>query len=226
MATPEQTRRTEPDPEGESAAAALSKADTGALTEAKSVLRAAIRQRRAARSEQERAGDDHARNTLVLEFLAPHLSPDWTTACYFSIPPEPATLELIVALAARSRVLLPVLRTGEPGRRAKPDWAYYTGPDALVIGRRGIPEPAGEPLGAGALGAADVVICSALALTPAGERLGVGGGWFDEALSHAKDDAILLALANSDEVLPSLPTHPWDRRVHVLATPAGLRSAE
>lgn len=218
MATPEQSGRTEPGPQGV--------ADAAALAEAKSVLRAAIRQRRASRGAEERALDDHARTAHLLEFLKPHLTPGWTTACYFSLPPEPGTLELIVALAAKSRVLLPVLRTGEPGRRPSPDWAYYTDPDALVTGRRGIPEPSGEPLGSGALAKADVVICSALSLTPTGERLGLGGGWFDEALSHAKDDAILVALVNSDEVLPSLPTHPWDRRVHVLATPIGLRSAD
>ena len=55
--------------------------------------------------------------------------------------------------------------------------------------------------------------------------IGCGGGWFDEALTHARSDAIVLALVNTDEVLPSLPTHPWDRRVHVISTPAGLVSA-
>ncbi len=225
MATPEQTRRTEPAPLGAPDPTSQSQADTEALAQAKSVLRAAIRQRRAARGVEERAVDDHARTAHLLEFLEPHLTPEWTTACYFSVPPEPATLELIVALAARSRVLLPVLRTGAPKRRPAPDWAVYTDPDALVTGRRGIPEPGGEPLGPAALAEADVVVCSALALTPAGERLGLGGGWFDEALTHAREDAVLVALVNSDEVLPSLPTHPWDRPVHVLATPAGLRSA-
>lgn len=217
MATPEQAGRTELNP--------LSEVDKNALAEAKTVLRTAIRQRRAARGADERALDDHARTQHVLEFLGPHLTPEWTTACYFSVSPEPATLELVVALAARSRVLLPVLRTGAPGKRPVPDWARYTDPGDLIIGRRGIPEPGGDPLGAGALHDADVVICSALALTPAGERLGLGGGWFDEALEHARPDAIVLALVNTDEVLPSLPTHPWDRRVHVIATPAGLTSA-
>lgn len=225
MATHEQTGRTAAVTPSEDDRVASAAANSEALGGAKSVLRAAIRQRRAARGHAERASDDSARTRRLLEFLSPHLQPDWTTACYFSVPPEPSTLELIVALAAQSRVLLPVLRTGSPGRRPTPDWAFYTGPDELITGRRGIPEPSAEPQGASALAAADVVICSALALTPAGERLGVGGGWFDEAIGHAREDAILVALVNEDEVLTSLPTQHWDRRVHVLATPARLVSS-
>lgn len=135
-------------------------------------------------------------------------------ALYAAVGNEPDTWPLIAALHGSGvRVLLPVLA----GRR-RPDWAWYAGPDALRPGWHGIPEPTTPALGAGALAEASVVFCSALAATPAGERLGGGGGWYDRALGDAAPDALVVALCFDAEVVEHLPTDPWDRRVDVVLT--------
>lgn len=189
-----------------------------AMREAKQTLRAASRTRRAARSIAERNSTDALRTQHILEFLG--MSSDITVASYLSIEPEPDTTEIIAALHATGvRVLLPVLRR-------VPDWAPYAGPDALRPAWRGIPEPTTDPLGADALGEADAVLVSALAVTTRGDRLGVGGGWYDRALAHSDPATVTIALVSDDEILDSLPCEPWDRRVDVLATESGVRRAD
>ena len=198
----------------------LTEADHAALREAKRTLREAVRTRRAARSSDEAAALDHARFTRLRGFLGTP-GPGFTLAAYFSVPPEPSTLELLAWLHARGAgVLLPVLGPRADGTpRREPDWAPYGGPDSLRSGLWGIPEPTTPALGARGLAAAEVVICSALAGTAAGKRLGMGGGWFDRALEHAPGDAVLVALLNDDEILSDLPTDPRDRSMDVLVTP-------
>lgn len=195
-----------------------------AMREAKQTLRAASRTRRAARSTTQRNHADALRAQHILDFLGTSDSletpSDITVASYLSIEPEPDTTEIIAALHAKGvRVLLPVLRR-------VPDWAPYAGPDALRPAWRGIPEPTTDPLGADALLDADAVLVSALAVTPRGDRLGVGGGWYDRALAHCGPATVTVALVSDDEILDSLPCEPWDRRVDVLATESGVRRAD
>lgn len=208
----------------------LSAADLDALTGAKNVLREAVRTRREARPEAVRRDDDHRRTQQTLSFLADRVGPGLTIAAYFSQAPEPDTLELVAALhAVGARVLLPVLGRRRDGSwpstdgRRLPDWARYTGPDRVKPGWRGILQPTTAELGADALAEAEVVVCSALAVTRTGDRLGTGGGWYDRALAHA-GDAVTVALVNDDEILDALPTHPWDRRMDVVITPTQVLS--
>lgn len=133
-------------------------------------------------------------------------------AAYASQPREPATLDFIERLRlAGVQVLLPVLT-------ARPDWAWYTGPDDLAPGPLGIPRPTGPPLGPEALGLADWVWLPGLAGTRDGHRLGTGGGWYDRALGWAAADARLGLLLFDEEVLDRVPIDPWDRDVHLLVT--------
>ncbi|MDO5681749.1 MAG: 5-formyltetrahydrofolate cyclo-ligase, partial [Propionibacteriaceae bacterium] len=180
----------------------LSEADHAALREAKQTLRSAVRTRRSARDDMTMAALDHQRFDWLSEFLD---SPGegFTLATYFSIPPEPSTWELVAWLQARRvTVLLPVLGPRADGSpRREPDWAPYAGPDSLRSGLWGIPEPTTPALGARGLASAEVVVCSALAGTETGKRLGMGGGWFDRALEYAAPDAVFVTLLNDDEIL-------------------------
>lgn len=173
---------------------------------AKAALRARLRASRIRRTDA--AGAAFAAGGLALA------SGGDVVALYASVAGEPDTRPLIAALhRAGVRVLLPVLA----GRRT-PDWAWYAGPEALRPGWHGILEPATPALGAEGLAAASVVFCSALATTPAGDRLGGGGGWYDRALARASVGAIVVALCFDDEVLDAVPTDPWDRRVDAILT--------
>lgn len=204
---------------------AQEEADQTALATAKQTLRAAVRLRRDSRSAQQRTLDDAARHEVLVAALADRL-PD-SVAAYLSGGSEPDTLRLVAWLASRDvRVLLPVLTDGSATRLPEPVWAAYEGPDALRPGVRGILEPTGQPLPARQLPEAEVVICPGLAANPYGDRLGRGGGWYDRALAHASQSAPVWVLLNVDEVLPTIPTQPWDRRVDALVTPDGLVDCE
>ena len=141
-------------------------------------------------------------------------------AVYASVAGEPDTWELIDTLAADGvNVLLPVLGS-------EPDWAWYAGRDRLVPSRRGILQPDGEPLGAGALARAEWIWVPGLAGTPSGERLGTGGGWYDRALAHADPETPIGLLLFDGELLDTVPTEPWDRRVDWILTSSDTVRAE
>jgi 5-formyltetrahydrofolate cyclo-ligase len=71
-----------------------------------------------------------------------------------------------------------------------------------------------------------VVICPGLAANRHGDRLGRGGGWYDRALGHASQSAPVWVLLNADEVLSTIPTQPWDRRVDAIVTPDAMVECE
>lgn len=180
------------------------------LASRKDALRAALRQARSARTD--RHGDAIARHGL--ELAAGHR----VVATYGSLGDEPDTWPLIDALHERGvRVLLPVL-----AQRRQPDWAPYAGRDALRAGWHGILEPTTEPLGTPGLAEASLVITSALAVADDGHRLGVGGGWFDRALAHARPDAVVHALCFDAERVARVPFDERDRVVGGFLTPSGF----
>jgi 5-formyltetrahydrofolate cyclo-ligase len=201
-------------------------ADQTGIATAKSILRKAIVFRRDARPPSQRHADDAARQLVIEDALSSRL-PD-TVAAYLSTGSEPGTLQLIAWLAAhRIRALLPVLSSLPDGsRRTSPAWAPYEGPDALRIGPYSILEPTSEPVPSEQLPEAEIIICPGLAANRKGDRLGRGGGWYDRALRHASSSAPVWVLLNADEVLETIPTQPWDRRVDAIITPDGMIMCE
>jgi 5-formyltetrahydrofolate cyclo-ligase len=191
-------------------------ADDEAIAGAKRMLRRAVQLRRESRSADQRNRDDEARLAALAATLGDQ--PPATVAAYLSAGAEPGTLQLVGWLAAHGvRVLLPVLSLG-----AAPAWAPYGGPDALQLGRHGILEPSSDPLPEDGLAQAELILAPALAANQDGDRLGRGGGWYDRALAHAAPSTPVWVLLNSDEVLPAIPVHAWDRPVHALVTPDAL----
>ena len=175
--------------------------------------------RRASLSRDERDAQDLAILGIAQRELAagPH-----TVACYLSRTPEPDTLRLVDWLRAQGRrVLVPVLGPLPDGRpRRVPDWAWYSG--RTHPGLWGIPDPDGPALGRDALADVDLVICSALGVARDGNRLGVGGAWFDRALPARRPGTPVWAVVRSGELVESLPWGAGDECVDAALTPEGL----
>ncbi|HET9872249.1 MAG TPA: 5-formyltetrahydrofolate cyclo-ligase [Propionibacteriaceae bacterium] len=196
--------------------------DAAAVRQAKRLLRHAVLLSRESRSPTTKSADDHARFEQLRGGLQ-RLPAVRTVAAYLSTPAEPGTLELIGWLASQDvRVLLPALSSDTAAAGVRLDWAAYGGPDQLRLGPFSIVEPTTSRLGPSAIGAADVVICSGLAATTSGDRLGRGGGWYDAALSAVDPAPEAWVLLNDDELLEVVPTDPWDRPVDAIVTQTRL----
>ncbi|MCW2821627.1 MAG: 5-formyltetrahydrofolate cyclo-ligase, partial [Marmoricola sp.] len=114
---------------------------------------------------------ERARALADLLMDTPEVRRAATVAAYVSVSSEPGTGPLLEQLRlSGKRVFLPLL---QPDYDL--DWAAYAGPEDLHTARRGLLEPAGPPLGRGALATADVVLVPGLAVGRDGLRLGRGG---------------------------------------------------
>jgi len=142
-----------------------------------------------------------------------------TVAAYVSVAGEPGTGPLLDGLrVAGKRVILPVLLPDDDL-----DWAVYRTAADLAPAGRGLLEPTGERLGAEAVATADAVLVPGLAVSPAGVRLGRGGGSYDRALGRVPVGTFTCVLLYDDEVGVDVPVEPHDRPVGFAATPSGVR---
>ncbi len=95
-------------------------------------------------------------------------------------------------------------------------------PKELVSGTYGIAEPAIEggelrPLDS----RIDVVITPLVGFDASGNRLGMGGGYYDRFFQR-QPQATRIGVAYAFQQVDELPTQPWDRAMHYCVTDAGL----
>jgi 5-formyltetrahydrofolate cyclo-ligase len=180
------------------------------------VAKAALRARLLAHRRARPAAEGRAAATAIADTLVQALAGVGTLAAFVPDPTEPGHGLLPGALGRLgARVLLPVI----PPVSRELDWALDSG--RLAPGRFGLLEPVGPRLGPTAIGAAEVVVVPAVAVSRSGVRLGRGGGYYDRALAHARADARLVAVVFDDELVDDLPAEPHDRRVTAVVTPSG-----
>jgi 5-formyltetrahydrofolate cyclo-ligase len=183
------------------------------LARQKAALRAQVLAARGAMSADQRAAAALRLRDGVLAM--PELQMAGTVAAYVSIGTEPGTRGLIFALWKRGTyVLLPVLLPG-----GDLDWASYEGPDSLVPGPRGLLEPGEQRRGVTAITSADLVIAPAVAVDPAGRRLGRGGGSYDRALARVGPAVLTIALLYDGELVSHVPVDEHDQPVRAVARP-------
>jgi len=130
------------------------------------------------------------------------------------------------AWRAGKRIYLPVLaRYGNGGLWFR----RYTPQTRLSPNRFGIPEPGpyqGRSIPRRQL---DLVLTPLVAFDPRGNRLGMGGGFYDRTfafLHHRRrwQHPRLLGLAYAFQQTETLPAEPWDVPLWGVATESGLRA--
>lgn len=169
---------------------------------------------RDALSDAQRAQASHTITRLLLDH--PRYRSAAVVAAYCSFGSEFDTAAFIVgALSAGKRLLLPRIDAVSRALR----FFQVANPDTdLVAGVWGIrePDPArctpSDPL------APDFVLVPGLAFSPACERLGYGGGFYDGVLAQLPARSFKAGAAFSVQLAQRLPLDSWDRRVDAVLT--------
>ena len=136
-----------------------------------------------------------------------------TVLAFSSFGSELSTLPLIDALVGRGVVVgLPVIvdgnlegRSWRPGEPTSETWFG-----------------AQEPVGGDVIdpSAIDVIVTPAVAVDPAGRRVGYGGGFYDRFLPRTRADAFRVAVVLPEQLVrEELPAGAFDLRVHAIVTP-------
>jgi 5-formyltetrahydrofolate cyclo-ligase len=141
-------------------------------------------------------------------------------ASFAAIPREPVLADLPLFLP-RWKFALPL---------ALPDgtmnFFLVTNPATqLSANRLGFLEP--DPLRCRKIHPADfsAILVPGEAFSPAGDRLGKGGGYYDRFLAHTPATTPRIGVAFSIQILPAIPTDPHDHPVDWLATELGVHRA-
>lgn len=160
------------------------------------------------------AGFHVARNVLEWRTAA-----EARTVCvYASMGKEIPTRELIRHLLMDGKVV------------AVPDWkgwkqgsgmrlAAIRGEQDLVTEGRVVPQPLVTPGNNVSVWDVDLFVVPGLAFDGSGNRLGMGGGYFDRLLALASSQATFLGLAYGFQMIDRLPWEPHDIPVHQVVTP-------
>jgi 5-formyltetrahydrofolate cyclo-ligase len=133
-------------------------------------------------------------------------------ACYLSMQEEVDTWPLIDrALRMKKRIFAPVIE-----KNFVMQFCELSSESKLIFNQYGLPEPQdGEIIEPRAL---DVVITPIVAFDDDGNRIGMGGGYFDRTFSFLKHRKLLfhpklIGLAYSCQRVEKIAPNPWDIRV-------------
>lgn len=191
-------------------------ASTDSVLLVKKNLRTSMRDRRRRLShrEQQLAGQKLARliSRQLFFIRARHIA--------FYLPNDgeidPVFL-LELAVAAGKNVYLPRLH---PLRRDSMRFVRWRPGEELIPNRYGIPEPRWQRgLPPWLL---DTVFMPLVAFDSSGNRLGMGGGFYDRTFAPGFAKPLLIGLAHHFQHTPSLPTEPWDIPLDAIATDTSL----
>lgn len=144
-------------------------------------------------------------------------------ACFISNDGEIDTEPLIqAAWQADKDIYLPILASGDaPHLQFRP----YRHDTVMRHNRYDIPEPAaGAPLDGRHF---DLVLMPLVAFDARGNRLGMGGGYYDRTFAHLHQlqprRPRLLGLAYAFQQVDALAAQPWDVPLCAVATECGVR---
>jgi 5-formyltetrahydrofolate cyclo-ligase len=122
---------------------------------------------------------------------------------------------LSAALSQGKRLVLPRI---EPGRRELCFHFVVNLAESLVAGQWGIREPDPSLCAEADPGEIDFMLVPGVAFTPACERLGYGGGFYDVAMGNTREDTRKVAAVFDLQIVDAIPLEPHDKRVDQVVT--------
>lgn len=186
-------------------------------------LRNYMRERRTALTGHER---EHAAALLTRHLIRhPLFIRSRHIACYLANDGE-IDLSYVMQQAWRMKktCYLPVLR-GRPSRRL---WfAPYRATDRMIPNRYQIPEPDVPSRQLTHAWSLDLILTPLVAFDNHGNRLGMGGGYYDRTLEFLRRRQFwtrprIMGIAYDFQQVETLESRKWDIPVHAIATDAGI----
>jgi 5-formyltetrahydrofolate cyclo-ligase len=181
-------------------------------------LRQLIRQRRQGLSPalQQQAAVD-----LVRQFAShPQLARLQHIALYLSNDGELDTAPLIKALWQQGKsVYLPILHPHKPGFLV---FQHYSTDTPMTENKFGIAEPVLDATQLKALPEIQMIGLPLVAFDSKGNRMGMGGGFYDRTLANAifcQPAPLLVGLAHQCQQVELVPVEPWDIPLQMVITP-------
>ncbi|SIO03622.1 5-formyltetrahydrofolate cyclo-ligase [Salinivibrio sp. ES.052] len=139
-------------------------------------------------------------------------------ALYLSFDGELDTRPVIAACwQAEKSVYLPVIH---PFSRGHLLFLHYSPSTAMCINRYGIAEPVLDIRTLIPSSKLDVITTPLVAFDSSGQRLGMGGGYYDRTLGLCAPDAVAVGLAHDCQHWSELPTEQWDIPLPHILTPS------
>jgi 5-formyltetrahydrofolate cyclo-ligase len=182
-------------------------------------LRDQIRQRRNSLADKEQ---EYAAQSLALhaEPLVKHVN---SVALYLTNDGEIDTSPLINTLkAAEKQLAFPIIHPFAKGnllfQAVNRDTHWTTNKYNIV-------EPKLDVRHVCPLESLDIIFLPLVAFDKEGNRLGMGGGFYDRTLSRLhtlKNKPILIGLAHDCQEVEKLPFEPWDVPTNIIVTPSKL----
>ena len=183
-------------------------------TNSKGEWRRLMRQRRRAIPHGQRQQWSRAMAAHLLEQVFPRLGADLLVAGYMAMDHEP---DVTPHLRSYTAMALPAVHGGQLHLR-RWRWGEPLAPDDCGVPSPRITAPLVQP------DAVALLLIPAVAMHPAGFRLGYGGGWYDRLLSQpawAERPSLGVCFACCAAV-PFAP-EPWDRPLDGQLTEAGVQ---
>ena len=157
--------------------------------------------------------DRDEQSAIIADYAMSAILPNGSICIYNALPSEVDTKALIEHFCGRYDVYLPVV-VGIDIMLVKVD-----AESEYIEGAWGILEPKGQRLQPSAVNPS-VTITPLLGVDAKLNRLGKGKGYYDRYFS--KVDTLKVGLAFREQVVDSVPTNKWDRRLDMLITPDGI----
>lgn len=180
-------------------------------------IRKMIRRRRRALTEQQQIDFGEQAATRMMAY--PPMVMSHTVALFLSFDGELDTQPLIEQLwRAGKRVYLPVLH---PFSRGNLLFLHYHPHSELVVNRLKIHEPRLDVRDVLPLSELDVLITPLVAFDEQGQRLGMGGGFYDRTLQNWQQHGIRpVGYAHDCQLVERLPVEEWDIPLPAVVTPS------